>query len=97
MEATQIHPCNLRTTTPAQRKAIEQTEAAFAKSPAGVTLRATVAGWDGWDRNRDYEEDSETLAVQFIYSYNDDPEGPTGLEVTVFDSEGNIVTSQDFG
>jgi hypothetical protein len=87
MEATGIHPANLRSTTDAQIRAIEVSERNIDRNDNGVTLVATVAGWDGYD--------GSDLAVQFIYSY-DDGRG-TDLEVTVFDADGNVVDSQDFG
>jgi hypothetical protein len=36
----------------------------------------------------------DAVAVEFAYRYAD---GPTGLEVTVFAADGDVVTSQDFG
>lgn len=83
---TPIHPCNLRTTTLDQRRAVEETEKAFEQNPE-VTLLSAHAGWGGYD--------GPGLAVRFIYRYNDDH--GEGLEVTIFAEDGTVLDSQDFG
>lgn len=72
--------------TPAQLAAIASTERAINDNDNEATHVRTAFGWSGYD--------GDGLAVRFIYRHDD---GREGLEVTVFDVEGEVVESQDFG
>jgi hypothetical protein len=88
--------------TEAQRVAIEAQARAYSgpETPCegldGYTVERASA-WE-WDEAKPYPDDA--VAVQFRYvgeRHSDEEQEHHGLEVTIFDRDGKVIDSQDFG